>query len=209
MKFGIIFLRSSVHPSASETSHAGPRALELVEQSRLKSKTLFATFASKATGTVERSERSYAGPALELVQQSGLVSKPVVATLANEETATVERSERSYAGPASGLVQQFGLESKTIITLATEGRALELVEQSGLESNAIFATFASDPIEYGFDGSVVSFQDTQEQALKMFHIALCNPVSLDFLLEELQIISVGATSRTGKVSKRGFRSLFL
>ena len=93
------------------------------------------------------------------------------------------------------------------------GRALELVKQSGLKSNTLFATFASEPtgtIEYGFDGSVVSFQDTQEQALKMFNIALCNPVRLDLLLEEpLQIISVGAASRTGKVSKRGFRSLFL
>ena len=114
MQFGIIFLRSSVHPSPSEHSYAG-RALEFVKKSRLKSNILFATFASEATGT----------------------------------------------------------------------------------------------IEYGFEGSVVSFQETCEQALKMFDIALGNPVRLDLLLEELQTISEGVTNRKGKESKSRFRSLYL
>ena len=198
--------------------------MELVQQSVLESKTVVATLATEETATVERSEPSYAEPS-ELVQQSGLESKTIV-TLATEETATVEPSELSRAGPVSELVEQFGLESKTVVaTLATEetttsepsepshaGRALELVKQSGLESNALFATFASEPIgtiEYGFDGSVVSFQDTQEQALKMFNIALRKPISLDLLLAELQTISKGATNRKGKRSKSRFRALHL
>ena len=52
MQFGIIYLRSSVDPSPSESSHAG-RMLKLVKQSRLQSNILFATFASKAMGTVK------------------------------------------------------------------------------------------------------------------------------------------------------------
>ena len=53
MQFGIIYLRTSrAHPSSFEDFLAG-RALELVKQSRLNSKTLFATFASEATGTAE------------------------------------------------------------------------------------------------------------------------------------------------------------
>ena len=81
------------------------------------------------------------------------------------------------------------------------GRALELVKQSGLSSNALFATFvnkATGTIEYGFDGSVASFQETTEQALKMFDIALSKPVKLDLLLKELQTILEGATNRKGK-----------
>ena len=51
MQFGIIYLRTSrAHPSSFEHFLAG-RALELVKQSRLNSHTLFATFASEATGT--------------------------------------------------------------------------------------------------------------------------------------------------------------
>ena len=74
------------------------------------------------------------------------------------------------------------------------GRALELVEQSRLKSNTLFATFvseATDTPEYRFDGSVASFQENREQALKMFGIALGKPVKLDLLLEELQTISEG------------------
>lgn len=240
----------------SEASHAG-RVLELVKKSRLQSKTLFATFASKATGTVER---SHAGPALELDQQSALESKTVVATLATEEPATIEGSETSHTGPASESVQQSALESETVVatlsaeetaaveryepshagpaasdsvesgtvvaTLATgetatverselsdAGPALELVKQSGLKSNAILATSASEAtgaVEYGFDGSVASFQETTEQALEMFNIALHNPVSLNLLLDELQNISEGVTNRKGKGLKmwsRLFRSI--
>ena len=89
------------------------------------------------------------------------------------------------------------------------GHALKLVDQSKLKSNALFATFASEPtdtIEYDFDGSVASFQETSGQALKMFDIVLRNPIRLDFLLEELQIISGGATSRKGKGLKGLLRS---
>ena len=83
------------------------------------------------------------------------------------------------------------------------GRALELVKQSGLNSNTLFATFvnealATGTIEYGFDGSVASFQETTEQAFKMFNIALSKPIKLDLLLKELQTISEGATNRKGK-----------
>ena len=74
------------------------------------------------------------------------------------------------------------------------GRALKLVEQSRLKSNILFATFTSEvpgTVEYGFDGSVASFQETSEQAFKMLDIALENPVRLHLLLEELQTISEG------------------
>jgi hypothetical protein len=83
----------------------------------------------------------------------------------------------------------------------SQGRALELVKQSRLKSNALFATFASEATgtaKYGFDGSVASFQESSGQALKMFNNALRNPVRLDLLLEELQTISEGATNRKGK-----------
>ena len=79
------------------------------------------------------------------------------------------------------------------------GRALEAVKQSRLKSNILFVTFASEAtgtVEYGFDRSVASFQETGGQALKMFDIALRNPVGLD-LLEELQNIE-GATNGRGK-----------
>ena len=59
----------------------------------------------------------------ELVQRSGLESKTVL-ILATEETATVERSEPSRVGPALQLVQQSVLESKTVVaTLATQEAA--------------------------------------------------------------------------------------
>ena len=85
------------------------------------------------------------------------------------------------------------------------GRALELVKQSKLNSNTLFATFASGEtgtLEYGFDGSVASFQETSEQALKMFDIALCNRVRLDILLEEQQTISEGATNGERKAVRK-------
>ena len=87
------------------------------------------------------------------------------------------------------------------------GRALELVKQSGLKSKTLFATFASEAtgtIGYDFDGSVASFQETSEQASKMFDIALRNPVTLDLLLAELQTISEGVINRKGKGSKSWF-----
>ena len=83
------------------------------------------------------------------------------------------------------------------------GHALKLVKQSRLKSNALFATFASEAtgtVKYGFDGSVASFQETSGQALKMFDIALRNPVRLDPLLEELQTISEVATNKNGKLA---------
>ena len=92
------------------------------------------------------------------------------------------------------------------------GRALELVKQSRLKSNALFATFASEAtgtVEYGFDGSVASFQETSGQASKMFDIALLNPVRLDLLLEELQTISEGAINRKGKGLRSWFRHRLL
>ena len=98
---------------------------------------------------------------------------------------------------------QFGtihLRNPSLSEPSHAGRALELVKQSGLKSHALFATSASEAtgaVEYGFDGSVASFQETREQALKMFDIALRNPISLD-LLEKLQTMSEGATNRTGK-----------
>lgn len=79
-------------------------------------------------------------------------------------------------------------------------RASELVKQSGLKSIILFATFAGEAtgtVKYGFDDSVASFQETGGQALKMFDIALRNPVGLDLLLEELQNIE-GATNGKGK-----------
>ena len=82
---------------------------------------------------------------------------------------------------------------------------MELVQHSELKSNTLFATFASGAtatVEYGFNGSVASFQDTKEQASKMLDIALRNPVGLDALLEELQTIS---EARKGKGSKSWFR----
>ena len=71
------------------------------------------------------------------------------------------------------------------------GHALRLLKKSKLESNILFATFASEAtgtVKYGFDSSVASFQETSGQALKMFDIALGKPVRLGFLLEELQTI---------------------
>ena len=73
------------------------------------------------------------------------------------------------------------------------GRALELVKQSRLNSNTLFATFASeakDTAESGFGDSVAPLQETSGQAL--FDIALSNSVRLDPLLEGLQAISEGA-----------------
>jgi len=80
------------------------------------------------------------------------------------------------------------------------GRASQLVEQSGFKFSALFATFASEAThsEYGFDGSVASFQETTGHTSKMFDIALRNPVSLDRLLEGLQAISEWATNRKRK-----------
>ena len=81
------------------------------------------------------------------------------------------------------------------------GPALDLVKQSGLKSHTLFATFANEAtgtVEYGFDGSVYSFQETREQALEMFDIVLRNPVSRDLLLKELQTISEGGTNKKGK-----------
>ena len=62
---------------------------------------------------------------------------------------------------------------------------MELVKQSGLKYNTLFATFASEAagtVEYGFDGSA---QETSGQALEMSDTALSNPVGLDLLLKEL------------------------
>lgn len=90
------------------------------------------------------------------------------------------------------------------------GRALELVKQSGLQSNILFASFASEAtgtVKYGFDGSVASPQETSEQALEMFDIALGKPVKLDLLLEELRTISEVATNGKGKGSKSRSRAL--
>ena len=87
-------------------------------------------------------------------------------------------------------------------------QALELVEQSGLKSKTLFATFASKSkvtVKYGFDAPVASFQKTRGQALKMFDIALRNPVTLDLLLEELQTISEGAPNRKGMALNRIWR----
>ena len=75
------------------------------------------------------------------------------------------------------------------------GHALRLLKKSKLESNVLFATFASEApgtVEYGFDGSVASFQETSEQALQMFDTSLSKPVRLGLLLEEVQTISKGA-----------------
>ena len=84
------------------------------------------------------------------------------------------------------------------LELVEQWRALGLVKQSRLKSHTLFATFASEPtgaVQYGFNGGVAFFQETREQALEMFDIALCNPVRLDLLLEELAIISKGAVVR--------------
>ena len=91
------------------------------------------------------------------------------------------------------------------------GRTFELVKQSRLKSNALFATFASEAtgtIRYDLDGSVASFQKTSEQALELFDCALDKPVSLESLLEELQAISDGGTNRKGKGSKGRLGRLF-
>ena len=83
----------------------------------------------------------------------------------------------------------------------------ELIEQSRLKSSALLATFAREAtgaVEYGFDGSVASFQETSEQVLEMFDIALRNPVSLDLLLEKLRTISEGVTNKKGKGLKSWF-----
>ena len=86
------------------------------------------------------------------------------------------------------------------------GRALKLLERSGLKDNALFATFASEAtgtVQYGFNSS---FQKTGEQALEMFDTALGKPVELDLLLKELQTISKGA--RKGMLQS-WFLSVFL
>ena len=73
-------------------------------------------------------------------------------------------------------------------------RASELVKQSGLKSNILFATFAGEAtgtVKYGFDGSVASFQETSRHAQEMFDIALRRPVRLGLLLKEVQTISEG------------------
>ena len=83
--------------------------------------------------------------------------------------------------------------------------ALELVKQSRLKSNILFATFTSEApgiVEYGFDGNVACFQETSGHAWEMFDIALRKPVKFGFLLEELQTISEGAVNRKGT----GFRN---
>ena len=75
------------------------------------------------------------------------------------------------------------------------GRILKLVKQSRLQSNILFATFASEAmgtVKYGFDSTVASFQETSGHAREMFDIALRKPVEVGFLLEELQTISKGA-----------------
>ena len=72
---------------------------------------------------------------------------------------------------------------------------LKLVKQSTLNSKVLFATFTSQATgaaKYGFDSSVTSFQETRGHALEMFNIALRMPVGLNFLLQELQTISIGA-----------------
>ena len=94
------------------------------------------------------------------------------------------------------------------------GSVSELIKQSKLKSNALFATFASEAtgtVKDGFDDSLV-FQETSGQALKMFDIVLRNPVNRDLLLTELQTISEGGTNRKGQGLKRRFwkfGSLFL
>ena len=73
--------------------------------------------------------------------------------------------------------------------------ALELVKQSGLKSNTLYASFVSDAtgtVKYGFDSSVASFQETSGHAREMFDTALGKPVRLHLLLEKLQTISEGA-----------------
>ena len=77
---------------------------------------------------------------------------------------------------------------------------LELVKQSRLKSNALFATFASEATATAENDGLV-FQETSAQALQMFDIVIRNPVSLDLLLKELQTISEGATNRKEKGSK--------
>lgn len=85
------------------------------------------------------------------------------------------------------------------------GCALECVKQSGLQSNILFATFASQAtgaVKYGFDSNVASFQGTSGHTTQeMFDTALGMPVELSLLLEELQTISVGATNRERKPLK--------
>ena len=87
------------------------------------------------------------------------------------------------------------------------GRAVKLLKKSRLRSNILFATFASEAtstVEYDFDGDVASFQETNEQALEMFDIALRNALSLDLLLEKLPSISEGSINSKGM----GFKSFF-
>ena len=72
---------------------------------------------------------------------------------------------------------------------------MELVKQSRLKSNILFATFTSEApgiVEYDFDGNVASLQETSGHTREMFDIALRKPVKFGFLLEELQTISKGA-----------------
>ena len=83
-------------------------------------------------------------------------------------------------------------------------RALKLVKQTGLKSNALFATFASEATATAENDGLV-FQETSAQALQMFDIVFRNPVSLDLLLKELQTISEGATNRKEKGSKSWLR----
>ena len=102
---------------------------------------------------------------------------------------------------------QFGIVFLRSSSPSHAGHMLELVKhwQSGLKSNTLFATFASETTgtaKYGFDGSVASFQETRGQASNMFDIALRKPVGLDLLLKQLQIILEGATNK--KPSEKWF-----
>ena len=86
------------------------------------------------------------------------------------------------------------------------GSVSELIKQSKLKSNALFATFASEAtgtVKDGFDDTLV-FQESSGQALKMLDIVLRNPVSRDLLLKELQTILERVINREGM----GFRSFF-
>ena len=67
--------------------------------------------------------------------------------------------------------------------------------QSRLQSNTLYANFASDAtgtVKYGFDSSVASFQETSGHAREMFDIALGKPVILGLLLKEVQAFLEGA-----------------
>ena len=74
---------------------------------------------------------------------------------------------------------------------------MEADDDTTFSCSSLYATFASDAtgtVKYGFDSSVASFQETSGQSLKMFDIALGEPVRLDLLLEELQTFSEGPST---------------